>query len=112
MASQSKEKNIVELFYDNATKHWHFEELLKASGLSRSKASKWLSQLVRQNIIVKVKKIGHMPFYVAHFEHPAYRNSKKLFMFTRFYETGFLDHLMSLPKAKTVIIFGSMARAD
>jgi predicted nucleotidyltransferase len=112
MGSPSKEMNVVELFFGNATKHWHFEEILRKSKLSRSKANKWLSRLVQKNIIRRVKPKGKMPHYVANFEHPAYRNSKKIYALRLFYETGFLNHLMSLPKAKTVIIFGSFARAD
>ena len=53
-----------------------------------------------------------MPYYISNYEHPSYRNRKKLFTLQQFYKTGFLNHLLSLKKAKTVIIFGSMARSD
>lgn len=112
MGSPSKERDIAELFFNNAAKHWHFEEILNQTGISRSKASKWLSRLTNENIIKRVKPRKKMPHYVANFDHPSYRNKKKLHTHTRFYETGFLDHLLSLPKAKTVILFGSFSRAD
>lgn len=35
-----------------------------------------------------------------------------MYSLSRLYQTGFLNHLVSLRRAKTVIIFGSFVRAD
>ncbi|MBS3121719.1 nucleotidyltransferase domain-containing protein [Candidatus Woesearchaeota archaeon] len=112
MPIKSKENNLLELFFNYPTKHWHFEEILRQSGLSRDKANKWLKRFMKEKLIKRVKKKMEMPYYTGNHEHPSYRNRKKLYALTQFYESGFLDHLQSLKKAKTVILFGSMARSD
>jgi predicted nucleotidyltransferase len=112
MGSPSKERRIMELFFKEPTKHWHFEMILKESTLSRSKANKWLKRLIEEAIIKRVKPRGKMPYYVGNFDHSSYRSKKKLYARTRLVETGFIDHLYSLQKAKTVIIFGSFIRGD
>ena len=53
-----------------------------------------------------------MPHYTSNYESASYKNKKKLFALNKLYECGFLNHLMSLKKAKTIIIFGSFARSD
>ncbi len=108
----SKEENILALFFNESSKHWHFENIVKASKVSRDKASKWLARFVKEGIIKKFKPDGKMPYYIGNFEHPSYRNRKRLYALNLLYKTGFLNHLMSLQKARTVILFGSFARAD
>ena len=103
---------MLELFFNEPTKHWHFENILKESSLSRDKANKWLKRFLGEKLIKKIKLKGKMPYYIGNHEHPSYRNKKKLYALTKFYESGFLNHLQSLKKAKTVILFGSMARSD
>ena len=112
MPKASKEGKMLELFFNEPTKHWHFENILKQSGLSRDKANKWLKRFLGDKLIKRIKLKGKMPYYIGNHEHPKYRNRKKLYALTQFYESGFLDHLQSLKKAKTVILFGSMARSD
>ncbi len=109
---RSKEEKIAELFFNNPSRHWHFEEILKKAGISRPQAMNWLKKLTKDGIIKRVKERKKMPYYKGNFESPAYTNLKKLYAINKFYKTGFLNHLMSLPKAKTVIVFGSFARAD
>lgn len=112
MSLPSKEESVLELFFNNSSKHWHFEEILKTSKVSRSKVNKWLAKFIREHIILHIKPIGKMPYFQGHFESPAYRTRKRLFAISQLQKSGFLDHLISLPKAKTVIIFGSFIRAD
>ena len=108
---KSKENRVLELFFDNPTKEWHFEEILKEVNISRSKADGWLKQFVKEGIVQRVKPKGKMPYYVANHESSTYRNRKKLFALNKLYESGFLDYLSGL-KAKTVILFGSITRSD
>ncbi len=112
MGSPSKEENILELFFNMPTKHWHFEAVLKQSGVSRSKANKWLSRFVKDGIIKRIKPHKAMPYYVGNFEGVAYQNRKRVYALEKFYEAGFLNHLASLPKARAVFIFGSFSRWD
>lgn len=109
---RSKKEKIMELFFSESGRHWHFEEILAKAGISRPQAMNWLKRLANKGIIKRVKERKRMPYYTGNFECPAYKNLKKIYALNKFYKTGFLNHLMSLPKAETIILFGSFARAD
>ena len=109
---QSKEENMLELFFENPTREWHFEEVLKEAKITRSKADGWLKKFAKEGLVKRIKEKSRMPYYVSNYESSSYKNRKKLFALNRFYESGFLNHLSSLQKAKTVILFGSFARSD
>ncbi len=109
---ESKEGNILSLFFNEPTKEWHFEEIVEEAKITRSKADRWLKQFVEEGLIRRIKKQGKMPYYVSHYISPSYKNRKRLFALNKLYDSGFLNHLASLQKAKTVIIFGSFARSD
>ncbi|MBI4451094.1 nucleotidyltransferase domain-containing protein [Candidatus Woesearchaeota archaeon] len=53
-----------------------------------------------------------MPYYIGNDEDSRYQSRIRLFALEQFEKQGFLSHLASLPKAQTVIIFGSMTRWD
>ena len=109
---ESKEEYVLKLFLDNPTKEWHFEEILQEAKITRSKAHHWLKQFTKETLIRIVKPKGKMPYYLSNYLFPSYQNKKKLFAFTQMYKSGFLNHLASLSKATTVIIFGSFVRSD
>ncbi|MBI2666185.1 nucleotidyltransferase domain-containing protein [Candidatus Woesearchaeota archaeon] len=109
---KSKEDNILELFFNYPTREWHFEEILKETHLSRSKTAPWLKKLTEEKIIQRVKEKGKMPYYVGKHASPAYQQKKRLFSYKALYASGLLNHLASLKKIKTAIIFGSFSRSD
>ena len=108
----SKEESVLGLFLNMPTKHWHFEEILQKALISRPQALSWLRKFVNDGLVEHIKPRGRMPYFQADFDSPAYRSRKRIFALERLQKSGFLDHLLSLPKAKTVIIFGSFVRAD
>jgi predicted nucleotidyltransferase len=112
MGLPSKEENVLELFFNHPSKHWHFLELVKEAKMSKQQANKWLKQFLAEKLIIRQKPKGKMPYFIANFEHPNYRNKKKMYALTKLYETGFLSHLQGLPKAELVVIFGSFSRSD
>ncbi len=109
---KSKENDMLELFFDNPTKEWHFEEILKEAKIARSKATGWLKQFIKEGIIHRVKKKGKMPYYMSDHNSAGYQNKKRIFALNRLYESGLLNHLAGLKKAKAVILFGSFSRWD
>ncbi len=109
--SKSKETQILELFFNEPTKHWHFKDLKASISMADNKLSAWLKRFVKQKLVKRVKPRGKMPYYVSTFESPNYQNKKRLFSLQQFYETGFLNHLSTLD-AQTVIVFGSFTRWD
>ncbi|MBN2458934.1 nucleotidyltransferase domain-containing protein [Candidatus Woesearchaeota archaeon] len=112
MGLPSKEERVLGLFFNEPSRHWHFKDIVKEAAISRQQAAKWLRRFIKENLILHIKEKGRMPYFIANFEHPNYRNRKKLFALSQLNDSGLLAHLQSLPKAKTVIIFGSFARSD
>ena len=112
MARPSKEKDILELFLDYPTKHWHFKNIKKQVPIADAKISRWLKKFIKRNLIKRVKPKGKMPHYIANWDLPEYHNTKKIFALNKFHQSGLLDHLASLKKAKAVYIFGSFSRSD
>ena len=105
-------RSVKELFFDYPTRQWHFEQLLKESGLSRAQTNAWLKKLLKEGLVKRVKPRGKMPYHIAKYDSAGYINAKKIFALQKFHSSGFFDHLYSLKNAKAVIIFGSMIRGD
>ena len=111
MPRPSKEQVVLGLFFDYPTKHWHFSELEKESCIAASKLDKWLKRFIQDNLILRIKEKGRMPYYTANHENLEYRLRKRLFTLSMLYSSGLLSYLASL-KAKNIIIFGSFTRSD
>lgn len=112
MGKQSKELKVLELFLNEPSKHWHFNEVVKKAEISEAKASKWLRKFHEEMLIKHVKPRRKMPYFMANFENPNYMNRKKIFALTLMHETGLLSYLQTLKQAKAVVIFGSFVRSD
>ncbi len=109
---KSKEDRVISLFFDNPTREWHFQEIVNETKIARSKADKWLKYFIKAGMIKREKKKGEMPYYISRYDFPEYKNRKRIFALNKMHESGFLNHLLSLKKVKTVIIFGSFSRSD
>lgn len=107
-----KEEKLLELFFNEPTKHWHFEELLKEGKISRPQANIWLKKFRKESLVKRIKEKKKMPYYIAHYEGPNYQIQKRLYALEQLNRTGFLKHLLSLPQAKSIILFGSFSRWD
>lgn len=108
---RSKEDNVLELFF-NTPKHWHFDELVKKSGLSRDRLNYWLKIFIKEGIIKRLKPKEKMPYYAGDNKNPEFQHRKRLFAMRLLTESGLLNHLSNLEEAKVVIIFGSFSRWD
>ena len=93
---QSKEESVLELFLEQPTKEWHFEEIQRVTKLARSKVDQWLKRFVQEKLIKRVKEAGKMPYYLGNYESAEYQNKKRLNSFQKLYNSGFLNHLSSL----------------
>lgn len=109
---QSKQLQLLGLFFNEPTKHWHFETILQQANITRSKASNWLKQFQQEHLIQKIKPEHKMPYYISNYEAPNYQQRKRLFAQQQLYDSGLLTYLNSLQKAETVILFGSFSRSD
>lgn len=109
---RSKEEKVLELFFENPAREWHFEEIVSEAKIARSKTDRWLKKFVKEGLIRRIKKRGKMPHYISNYDSPEYKNQKKIFALEKIHRSGLLNHLSSLEKAKTVILFGSFSRSD
>jgi len=108
---ECNENNVLELFFNYSMGEWRFGELLKETGIARSKLDGWLKKFQKEKLIRRIKKKGKMPYYIPKYNSPEYRAKKKLYGLKMLYDSGLLSYLISL-KAETVIVFGSFARSD
>lgn len=106
-----KEENILELFYNEPTKHWHFEEILKQAKISRPQANYWIKNFIAEGMITRIKHKNKMPYYTSNYQNVNYQNKKRLLMLNKLNDVGLLNYLTKL-KAETVILFGSISRWD
>jgi predicted nucleotidyltransferase len=107
-----KANNLLEIFFNYPTKHWHFEEILKRAIISRPQATAWLKKFIKEDIILKIKQKRKMPYYIANYQDTQYQIKKRLYALDHFEKTGFLQHLTRLSKANNIILFGSFSRWD
>ena len=112
MPSPSKEERVLELFMNEPTKHWHFSDIVKTSGVSVNVAGKWLRSYQKEKIIKRVKPKGKMPYFTGNYEDAEFKTRKRLYALQKMYETGLIQALQRLKNTKTIIIFGSFVRTD
>ena len=108
----NKEETVTKLFYNEPTKQWHFEDILRSAKISRPQAAKWLVKLMNEGIIKRVKPRAKMPYYLGDYESPAYQSRKRITALNELEKQGFLRHLCGLRGVRTAILFGSMSRWD
>ncbi|MEK6868402.1 MAG: nucleotidyltransferase domain-containing protein [Nanoarchaeota archaeon] len=107
-----KEENVLELFFNEPTKHWHFEEILKEAKISRPQAVQWLNKMRQEGIVQRIKKRAKMPYYISYFNNPPYKSRKRVYAIEQLWKSGFLSHVLSLKNTKIVTIFGSFVTSD
>lgn len=108
----NKRESVLELFFNEPTRNWHFGDILKSAQISRPQAAKWLDKLKHDGLVKRIKPEGRMPYYIADYFSPNYQTSKRIFALNYLEKNGLLSHLVNLPKAQAVLLFGSMNRWD
>jgi predicted nucleotidyltransferase len=107
---RSKEGTVLELFLNNPSKEWHFEDMIKTTKMARSKLDSWLKKFLDDGLIKRVKPKSKMPYYISKFTSIEYKGIKRIYGLRKLYECGLIGHLSQLDA--TVILFGSFARTD
>lgn len=106
------EEMVKALFFSEALKMWHFEDIISKSGASRERVNHFLKDLVKEKLVLRVKQKGRMPYYIANRDNPKFRIEKRLYGLEILQKTGLFEHLNSLENVKTAILFGSFSRGD
>lgn len=113
MGSPSKEEQILELVLENSPlQHWHFEEIVKKTNITRAAINKWLKKYQKEGLIKRIKEKGKFPYFTCGTDNPIYQAKKKIYILNKLYQSGLIGHIISLKKVRTAIIFGSIARGD
>ncbi|MBI5389276.1 nucleotidyltransferase domain-containing protein [Candidatus Woesearchaeota archaeon] len=113
MASASKEENILQLILENSPlKEWHFEEIVREAEVTRAVANKWLKKYITKGLLKKVKEKKRFPYITVGSNNPVYYSQKRLYALEQLHRCGLIPKLLSLHHAKTVILFGSIAKGD
>ena len=112
MIFHTKMDEIKDLFFNDTLRRWHFEALLRESGLSRERVHHFLKELRRERLILRVKKKGKMPYYLANRDSAKFRSAKRWYGLTMLERSGLFENLNSCKGIKTAILFGSFARGD
>ncbi|MBU2637972.1 MAG: nucleotidyltransferase domain-containing protein [Nanoarchaeota archaeon] len=106
------ENRIKPLFFNETMRRWHFEDIVKASGLSRGRANYFLRQTLKERLIYRVKPRGRMPYYIASRDSPKFRAEKRMYGLSLLGQSGLFEGISADSGIKTAIIFGSFSRGD
>ena len=113
MATPSKEEQLLNLILENSPlKQWHFEGFVEQTDMTRAAINKWLKRYQKEGLIKRIKEKSKFSYFTSGSNNPVYQSKKRIFMLNKLYESGLINHLLSLQKAKSIIIFGSIARGD
>ncbi len=113
MASPSKEENVLKLILENSPlKEWHFSEIARAAKVTKLVANKWLKKYVSEGLLKHVKEKGKFSYYAVGTNNPVYHSLKRVYALEQLHKSGLIPRLLSLKKAKTIILFGSIAKGD
>src|SRR3989344_1586046 len=113
MASPSKEEKVLKLILENSPlKEWHFEEIVREAKMTRAVANKWLKKYVKDGLLKRIKEKGRFPYFTAGSKNAIYLSWKRMYALEQLHKSGLIPKLLSLQKAKTIILFGSMSKGD
>ncbi len=102
------ENKLRPLFFSQSLRRWHFEALMKESGLSRNWTNAHLKELLKSGFVKRVKPKGKMPYYEAAINE-RFRAEKRIYGLKLLEDSGLFSHINSLEGIKTAILFGSFA---
>jgi len=105
-------EKIKALFFEDTLKRWHFEGIVKESGMSRERINHYLKELLKEGFITRTKPKGKMPYYTANNDSEKFRFEKRFYGLSRLEKSGLFEHLNSIREIKTAILFGSFSRGD
>ena len=103
---------LKQFFFEQTLRHWHFEDLVKVSGLSRERVNHYLKNLKKERFVRHIKLQRKMPYYLADLKRSDFRLQKRLYGLNLLQQSGLFAHLFALKNVRTAILFGSFARGD
>ena len=80
--------------------------------MSRERVSYFLKILQKEQLIIRIKPKGKMPYYEANRTSSTFRSEKRWYGLAMIAHSGLLEHLSQLPEIKTAILFFSFSPRD
>jgi len=102
---------VLKVFIENPSKDFHAREIAKAIKMSKTAVLYHINKLLKQKLIIKVKK-GVFSGFRADETSELYRFYKRQEFLKKLIETGLLDYLEQELRPKCIILFGSFAKAE
>lgn len=102
----------MELFFNETLRRWHFEDIVRASKMSRERVNYFLKRLLREGYVRRIKPKRSMPFYIADKESAKFQSEKRIYGLALLEKSGLFKCINSIKGIKTAILFGSFARGD
>jgi len=102
---------VEELFFENPIKEFYLRQITRLTGIPKTTVSRRLKKLIERKIILK---INSEPFdkYRANEQGLLYNFYKKTHILEKIYKSGLIEYLIEKTNPKTVVLFGSCAKAE
>jgi len=104
------QNEIKRIFFENPSKTYHIREIARLLKMSKTAVSYHINQLIKQEIIL-VKK-GVFKEYAANESSRKYRFPKMVYSMEKIEESGLIDLLEEETAPKSIVLFGSFAKAE
>jgi len=102
---------ILEIFLENPNKEFHIRGISKQFKIPKTTVSYHINKLLKKQLIKKQEK-GVFPSFRANTENPLYRFYKKQEALRKIIESSLIDYLEQECTPKTIMLFGSFAKAE
>ena len=102
---------IIEIFLENPNKDFQIRGISRQLKIPKTTVSYHINKLIKKQLIKKQKK-GVFPSFRANTENPLYRFHKKQEALRKITESGLIDYLEQECTPKTIMLFGSFAKAE
>ena len=103
------EDRIKYLFFEGSAGHWHFEDIVRKSKISRERVNHYLKELIKEGYIKRLKPKGEMPYYTAVYDSEKFKNEKRIYGLAMLQKSGLFAHICENNEIKSAILFGSFA---
>jgi len=111
MLLKSNTQKVFTRFFEHPQKTFGLRELSRLSNISTTAAKKALQELVKENMIKKLKV--KPPVYQANSDYAKFKESKKVYTLNILNESGLIDYIDEhLHRPEVIILFGSSARGE
>lgn len=115
MLQKNNRWSVLRVFFDDPASSTRFQlrEISKKISLAPLSVKNYLSELAKENLIIKTKhRIHNYPVYIANRENELFRLLKKIDTMYIMSSSGLLDYINNECIPEVIILFGSAARGE